>query len=146
LKLIELIEFVSEKYKVVFPIHPRTIKCAKEFELYERLVGNPQLISTEPLDYFAFQKLIKTCAFIITDSGGIQEESTFRMKPCLTIRPNTERPVTVDEGTNTLLSFDLDVLKRHIQEIEEKTYKKGRVPQLWDGKATERIMEILLNS
>ncbi len=146
LKLIELIEFVSEKYKVVFPIHPRTIKCAKEFELYERLVGNPQLISTEPLDYFAFQKLIKTCAFIITDSGGIQEESTFRKKPCLTIRPNTERPVTVDEGTNTLLSFDLDVLKSYIQEIEEKTYKKGQIPQLWDGKATERILQALLNS
>ncbi|MBL7901658.1 MAG: UDP-N-acetylglucosamine 2-epimerase (non-hydrolyzing) [Bacteroidia bacterium] len=146
LKLIELIEHVSEKYKVVFPIHPRTIKNAREFMLYERLSGNPQLICTEPLDYFAFQKLVKTCAFIITDSGGIQEESTYRRKPCLTIRPNTERPVTVDEGSNTLLSFDLKELKGHIQQIESNTYKKGRIPQLWDGKATERIMEVLANS
>lgn len=144
-KLIHLINIVSKKYKVVFPIHPRTIKNAKDFGLYEHLSNNPQLINTEPLDYFAFQKLVKECSFIITDSGGIQEESTFRQKPCLTIRPNTERPVTVDEGTNTLLTFDLEVLQKYIAQIEEGTYKKGNVPHLWDGKATERILEILGN-
>lgn len=144
-KLVELIEIVSEKYKVIFPIHPRTIKNAKEFGLHDRLIGNSQLICTEPLDYFAFQKLIKNCAFIITDSGGIQEESTYRKKPCLTIRPNTERPITVDEGTNTLLSFDLDILKHYIIQIEEGKYKKGKIPHLWDGRATERIFEILTN-
>jgi UDP-N-acetylglucosamine 2-epimerase (non-hydrolysing) len=144
-KLIDLIKLVSKKYQVVFPIHPRTIKNAKDFGLYDQLAGNPQLISTEPLDYFAFQKLVKTCAFIITDSGGIQEESTFRKKPCLTIRPNTERPVTVDEGTNTLLSFDLDLLNECIQQIEQGKYKKGTIPQFWDGKATERILEIVTN-
>lgn len=143
LKLMELIEIVSEKYKVVFPIHPRTIKNAKEFKLYDKLMGNPELICTEPLDYFAFQKLVKDCAFIITDSGGIQEESTFRQKPCLTIRPNTERPVTVDEGTNTLLSFDLEILKNLIQQIDEGKYKRGYIPHLWDGKATERILEVI---
>ena len=143
LKLMELIGIVSETYKIVFPIHPRTIKNAKEFNLYDKLMGNTQLICTEPLDYFAFQKLVKECAFIITDSGGIQEESTFRQKPCLTIRPNTERPVTVDEGTNTLLSFDLEILKNLIQQIEVGKYKRGRIPNLWDGKATERILEVI---
>ena len=129
----------------MFPIHPRTIKCAKEFELYERLLGNPQLISTEPLDYFAFQKLIKTCAFIITDSGGIQEESTFRKKPCLTIRPNTERPVTLKEhgGASVLVGNNV----QRITEEFEAALKKKRTPhrpELWDGKTAERcLMEIV---
>lgn len=142
-KLISLIEFITTNYKVIFPIHPRTIKNAKEFNLYERIISNSNLICTEPLDYFAFQKLIKECSFILTDSGGIQEESTFRQKPCLTLRPNTERPVTVDEGTNTLLPFDLDIVKKHITEIESGAYKKGSIPKRWDGKATERILKIL---
>lgn len=142
-KLISLIEFITTNYKVIFPIHPRTIKNAKEFNLYERIISNSNLICTEPLDYFAFQKLIKECSFILTDSGGIQEESTFRRKPCLTLRPNTERPVTVDEGTNTLLPFDLDIVKKHITEIESGAYKKGSIPKHWEGKATERILKIL---
>lgn len=142
-KLITLIEYITTTYKIVFPIHPRTIKNAKEFNLYERIITNKNLICTDPLDYFAFQKLIKECAFIITDSGGIQEESTFRQKPCLTLRPNTERPVTVDEGSNTLLSFDIEEVKKYITEIENGTYKKGNIPHLWDGKATERILEVI---
>jgi UDP-N-acetylglucosamine 2-epimerase (non-hydrolysing) len=142
-KLISLIEHITKNYKVIFPIHPRTIKNAKEFNLYDRIISNSNLICTDPLDYFSFQKLIKECAFILTDSGGIQEESTFRQKPCLTLRPNTERPVTVDEGTNTLLPFDLDLVKKYISEIENGTYKKGEIPQWWDGKATERILRVL---
>jgi UDP-N-acetylglucosamine 2-epimerase (non-hydrolysing) len=142
-KLISLIEHITKKYKVIFPIHPRTIKNAKEFNLHERIVSNQNLICTEPLDYFSFQKLVKNCTFILTDSGGIQEESTFRQKPCLTLRPNTERPVTVDEGTNTLLPFDLEIVKKYISEIEKGTYKKGIIPKWWDGKATERILKII---
>jgi UDP-N-acetylglucosamine 2-epimerase (non-hydrolysing) len=142
-KLISLIDYITKNYKVIFPIHPRTIKNAKEFNLYERIVSNQNLICTEPLDYFSFQKLVKNCTFILTDSGGIQEESTFRRKPCLTVRPNTERPVTIDEGTNTLLPFDLDTVKKHITEIENGTYKKGEIPKWWDGKATERILSVL---
>jgi UDP-N-acetylglucosamine 2-epimerase (non-hydrolysing) len=142
-KLIHLINFVTQKYRIVFPAHPRTLKKAAEFGLSEQLKNNSNLLLTDPLDYFSFQKLIKYCAFILTDSGGIQEESTFRQKPCLTLRPNTERPVTVDVGTNTLLGFNLDEIKKHIQSIESGTYKKGSIPDLWDGKATERILKIL---
>lgn len=142
-KLLDLVDHVTIKYKIIFPIHPRTIKNAKEFGLYERIKGNKKLICTEPLDYFAFQKLIKDCVFILTDSGGIQEESTFRKKPCLTLRPNTERPVTVDEGTNTLLDFDIEKVKHCIRMIEDGTYKNGSIPHLWDGKSTERILKIL---
>lgn len=142
-KLITLIDYITEKYKVVFPIHPRTVKNAKEFGLYDRIVANENLIFTEPMGYFSFQKLVKNCAFILTDSGGIQEESTFRQKSCLTLRPNTERPVTTDIGTNTLLPFDLDLIKEHIDEIEQGTYKSGEIPQWWDGKATDRILEAI---
>lgn len=142
-KLLELIDYLSEKYKIVFPIHPRTIKNAREFGLYGHMTKNTQLICTDPLDYFSFQKLVKESRFIVTDSGGIQEESTFLQKPCLTLRPNTERPVTVDEGTNTLVPFDLEEVKKHIVQIEEGHYKKGKVPDWWDGKATERILNII---
>lgn len=145
-KLIELIDHVSVNYKVVFAIHPRTIKNAKEFGLYDKITNNKNLICTEPLDYFSFQKLVKNCSFILTDSGGIQEESTFRQKPCLTLRPNTERPVTVTEGSNTLLSFDIEIVKSYIKTIENGTYKKGKIPELWDGKATQRILKVIAKS
>jgi UDP-N-acetylglucosamine 2-epimerase (non-hydrolysing) len=143
LKLIELIELISNNYTIVFPVHPRTIKNAKTFGLFERFSAIKNLITTEPLDYFAFQKLIKHCSFIVTDSGGIQEESTFRLKPCLTLRPNTERPVTVEIGTNTLLPFDIALVKKEIANIEEGTYKVGKIPEMWDGNSTERILNVL---
>lgn len=145
LKLNELISYLSQKYKIVFPIHPRTLKKAEEFGLKELFVNNKNLLLTDPLDYFAFQKLIISSKFILTDSGGIQEESTFVGKPCLTLRPNTERPVTVTEGTNTLVPFDLEAIKHYILQIEEGSYKKGKVPKFWDGKSTERILEFISN-
>ncbi len=145
-KLIELFENIAKKYKAVFPIHPRTVANLKKFGLYDKLMQNKNLIITEPLDYFAFQKLIKYSKFIITDSGGIQEESTFLQVPCLTLRNNTERPVTCTEGTNTLVKFDIAEISKLISEIENGTYKKGKVPALWDGHATERIFEALTSA
>ena len=144
-KLIALFETITKKYKAVFPIHPRTVNNLKKFGLYEKLINNKNLITTEPLDYFAFQKLIKYCKFIITDSGGIQEESTFLQVPCLTLRPNTERPVTCTIGTNTLVPFELTEIEKHISQIENGTYKKGQIPEMWDGHATERIFSALFS-
>jgi UDP-N-acetylglucosamine 2-epimerase (non-hydrolysing) len=145
-KVLDVCDYLARSYQIVFPIHPRTMDRVRGVGLQARLEGNKKLHCVEPLDYFSFQKLVKTCAFIVTDSGGIQEESTWRGKPCLTLRENTERPVTVDEGTNTLLPFDTDLLSRAISDIETGRYKKGKVPTLWDGKATERIMEAILNA
>lgn len=142
-KLVLLFENISEKYKIVFPIHPRTVNNLKKFGLYETLLSNINLIITEPLDYFAFQKLIKYSKFILTDSGGIQEESTFLQVPCLTLRNNTERPVTCTEGTNTLIKFEVEAINNCISQIESGSYKKGKVPELWDGKSTERILEAI---
>ncbi len=142
-KLIALILSLSKTYKIIFPVHPRTLKNIKDFNLQGKIETVSELIFTDPLDYFAFQKLVKYCQFIITDSGGIQEESTFRKKPCLTIRPNTERPITVIEGSNTLITFDLLKIEQLILEIENGTYKTGSIPKYWDGKATARILEII---
>lgn len=144
-KLAVLITEITKNYKLVFPIHPRTKKNAKQFGLNKLFDENKNLICTNPLNYFAFQKLVKHCVFILTDSGGIQEESTFLQKPCLTLRPNTERPITVDVGSNTLLPFDLAEIHKHVSSIENGSYKKGQIPPLWDGHATERILTALVN-
>jgi UDP-N-acetylglucosamine 2-epimerase (non-hydrolysing) len=142
-KLIQLIETITKKFKVVFPIHPRTVNNMEYFDLHERLKLNKNLIITDPLDYFSFQKLSKESKLIITDSGGIQEETTFLQIPCLTLRSNTERPVTVTVGSNELIPFDIKVIDKKINTIINKTYKAGKIPKFWDGKSTERIITIL---
>ncbi len=142
-KLINLIKYITKSYNLIFPIHPRTIKNLEKHELHSDIKNNNNLILTEPLDYFAFQKLVKYSLLIITDSGGIQEESTFLQIPCLTLRPNTERPVTVTVGTNELIPFDEKIIEDRIQKIEKGQGKKGAIPKMWDGKATERIVKIL---
>jgi UDP-N-acetylglucosamine 2-epimerase (non-hydrolysing) len=142
-KLLSLIEELSTRYSIVFPVHPRTVNNLKKFGLYERFRTVHALVETGPMDYFSFQKLIADCSFILTDSGGIQEESTFLGKPCITLRPNTERPSTVTIGTNTLVSFEIEKIMSLVKAIETKEYKKGSVPPLWDGHATERVLEAL---
>ncbi len=143
LHLSGLINRITKQYKVIFPIHPRTLKNMEQLGVWEAFKKNQELILTEPLDYFSFQKLIAGSRYIITDSGGIQEESTFLKIPCLTLRPNTERPVTVEIGTNTLVPFELKAIEEYILQIENGTYKQGAIPEFWDGQATNRIVKIL---
>jgi UDP-N-acetylglucosamine 2-epimerase (non-hydrolysing) len=142
-KLLDVLLEVNKKYKIIFPVHPRTTKNIEAHGLKSQFDNISGLQFTPPLDYFSFQKLIKYSSFILTDSGGIQEESTFLQVPCLTLRPNTERPVTCTVGTNTLVPFEVKEILKYISEIESGKYKKGRIPELWDGKATERIFEKL---
>lgn len=143
-KLIDIIDYITTRYDLVFPIHPRTTAKLQSFGLMDRVQTNKRLHLTEPMDYFAFQKLTADCKFVITDSGGIQEETTFRSVPCLTLRPNTERPSTITIGTNELVPFDIKVVQHKINEIINGTYKKGTVPPHWDGKSTERILEVCM--
>jgi len=142
-KLVHLIEKISGLCKVVFPIHPRSFKNLEHFGLLDKIKSNHQLICCEPMDYFAFQRLIKDAFFVLTDSGGIQEETTFRQIPCITLRENTERPVTVTMGTNTLAPFDDVIIMDLISAIHKGAYKKGKIPPMWDGKATQRILKII---
>lgn len=143
LKLLELLDFITSTYHIVFPIHPRTLNKLSNFGLLGRFSSNNKIITTEPLDYFSFQKLISNSKFILTDSGGIQEESTFVKVPCLTLRPNTERPITCTVGTNTLVPFDLNIIQELVLKIQNGTYKEGKMPELWDGNSSNRILEIL---
>ncbi len=142
LKLVlEILQNISEKIQLLFPIHPRTLARINEFGLsgsFESLSG---LHTIPPQGYFHFQKLIAACAFVFTDSGGIQEETTFLRKPCLTLRPNTERPCTVSIGTNTLLPFSTVDINMKVDEILNGNYKEGTIPPLWDGHTTERVLE-----
>jgi UDP-N-acetylglucosamine 2-epimerase (non-hydrolysing) len=128
---------VSQKTSLVFPVHPRTAKNLREFGLYDRIHAAPGIILTEPLGYKAFMNLIFGCKFVITDSGGVQEETTYLKIPCLTLRPNTERPLTVTEGTNKLSTPD-----RIEADLEELIARKSlKTPVLWDGKTAERVVQ-----
>ncbi len=138
--ILELIELSSQDTKIIFPIHPRTRAHMEKFGLADRLDQAKNLIMTEPLGYLEFIQLMSNATAILTDSGGIQEETTYLGVPCLTFRDSTERPITVTLGTNQLLS-DLDPKKTHaaLKESLAGKVKKGSIPPLWDGKAAERI-------
>lgn len=142
-RLLSVMENITRHYKLVFPIHPRTLKNLSDFGLADTFNANKNIITTPPLDYFSFQKLIAAAEFVITDSGGIQEETTFIQKPCLTLRPNTERPVTCTTGTNTLVPFDAECIAGYTAAIHKGQYKPGKIPDLWDGRSSERIIKIL---
>ena len=142
-KLISLMERISKDMKIVFPVHHRTSSFLKQYNLMEKLEHNNGVVMIPPLGYFDFQKLVKCCRFIITDSGGIQEESTFLGVPCLTLRNNTERPVTCKLGTNSLVRFETSEILTYSESILNGSYKKGNIPPLWDGHATERIFSVL---
>ena len=142
-KIIRLFSELSKKYTIVFPIHPRTRKNFEVADQVSQWLDNGNLHLLDPLGYFDFQSLVKHADLILTDSGGIQEESTYRQVPCLTLRENTERPITVELGTNTLVPFNEALILGLIEDIHEGKYKKGEIPPLWDGKATERILEAI---
>ncbi len=137
---------LAERVPVVFPVHPRTRKMVEEFKLLDRVNGAPGLRLTEPLGYLDFLKLMMHARLLLTDSGGIQEETTFLGIPCLTLRENTERPITVDIGTNELCGSTFATLMQRSQEILDGKTKKGVVPELWDGRAAERIARNLFSS
>mgnify|MGYP002636192550 FL=1 len=140
LKVLALLKHCSQHFQVIFPMHPRTKKNIDLFNLTKDFDDVKEVVYTEPLDYFTFQKLIACADGVITDSGGIQEETTFIGVPCVTLRENTERPITIDIGTNELMNFDPPgILKKLI----ELGCRKNQVPPLWDGNATQRIAEKL---
>ncbi|MGB8013321.1 MAG: UDP-N-acetylglucosamine 2-epimerase (non-hydrolyzing) [Terriglobales bacterium] len=129
---------VSQGLPVVFPAHPRTRKRIEDFGLE---AGQLRII--EPLSYLQFLGLQSRATVVITDSGGIQEETTFLGVPCLTLRENTERPVTVSMGTNILVGRDPDKLRSEVSRVLSGQAKKGTIPPLWDGHAGERIAAVL---
>ncbi len=136
--LVELSEHIS----LVFPLHLRTKQRLMEFDLYDRLIEHVLLLA--PLPYLPFLRLVMDAHFVLTDSGGIQEETTYLRKKCFTARPNTERPVTIELGSNELVDLSKeDDRHRIVMYAGQESEPVGEIPPLWDGKAGERIVRIL---
>jgi len=142
--LVETIQELSNRIQLVFSVHPRTERQLKAFGFYDQLKNNAQIILAQSFGYLDFIHLVKNAKFILTDSGGIQEESTFLGVPCLTVRENTERPITITAGTNQLLNLEKLTILKAVEDALK--YDLGKQPpsiELWDGHATERICEVI---
>lgn len=137
-RMTELLTELSHYIRIVFPVHPRTRQ-----RLTEAGISTHRLILTPPLGYLEFLRLMAESRLVLTDSGGIQEETTVLGVPCLTLRENTERPVTVEQGTNRLVGINPEAAKLAALEILSHHLPPARVPDLWDGKASSRIVDVL---
>jgi len=138
-RILSAIERIQERMPVVFPVHPRTRRNLASGVVKSKVQSSKSLVLLDPLGYIDFLRLLLSSRLILTDSGGIQEESTVLGVPCLTLRENTERPVTVSAGTNTIVGTDPEKIVHEAEEIIAGRGKEGRVPPLWDGKASSRI-------
>ncbi|MFH0776992.1 MAG: UDP-N-acetylglucosamine 2-epimerase (non-hydrolyzing) [Candidatus Eisenbacteria bacterium] len=134
---------IQRHVPVVFPVHPRTRKALASGAVKEKLKEMERFILLEPLGYIDFLRLLMSSRLVLTDSGGIQEETTVLGIPCLTLRENTERPVTVTDGTNTIVGTDSQRIVREAVAILDGKGKAGRIPPLWDGQASRRIAAVL---
>jgi UDP-N-acetylglucosamine 2-epimerase (non-hydrolysing) len=137
-ELVEVLTAVAAELRIVFAVHPRTRKRLADFGFLAAIEGNPRITATEPLSYIEFMNLVSGCTIAITDSGGVQEESTYLGIPCATLRENTERPVTVSEGSNRLVKPS--TLLSSVREVLQGKWPKGRRPEGWDGHAADRAV------
>ncbi len=143
-RVVDFLVWLSEQITVVFPVHPRTRARLDALDFWPKLKDRPGLILREPLGYRENLGLMASAKVVVTDSGGVQEETAYLQVPCLTLRENTERPVTVTEGTNTIIGLDLDRARALVREVIDGTYSKtGQAIKGWDGRAGERIAEVL---
>ena len=138
--LIEEIITNSNGLPLIFPVHPRTAKILETLN-----IGHQQLHTIEPLGYLEFNYLVENALAVITDSGGITEETTVMGVPCMTLRDNTERPETVDVGTNELIGTNPNAIKPALEKLFSGKWKKGAIPELWDGNTAKRIVSFLKN-
>ncbi|WP_300338487.1 UDP-N-acetylglucosamine 2-epimerase (non-hydrolyzing) [Accumulibacter sp.] len=136
--LLAVLREVSDGLPLVFAMHPRTRANIERFGLGE-LLRSPRIVLLPPQGYLEMLGLLASAKLVLSDSGGLQEESTALGVPCLTIRENTERPITIEQGTNTLVGADPQAIRRGVDEILSGAGKSGRIPEFWDGRAAERI-------
>jgi UDP-N-acetylglucosamine 2-epimerase (non-hydrolysing) len=141
-RLLQTIGEIGARVPVVFPVHPRTRERIGRFGL-DHLLDGQRVIALAPAGYLEMLGLMRTARVVLTDSGGIQEETTALGVPCVTLRENTERPITAEEGTNTIVGSDPSRIMTVVGEILRSGGKKGRIPDLWDGRASERIAAFL---
>lgn len=141
-QLLSTLREVSDKLPLVFALHPRTRANIERFKLND-LVATPRIVCLPPQGYLEMLGLMSKARLVLTDSGGLQEETTALGIPCLTIRENTERPITVEQGTNTMVGSDRFAILKAVDDILSGGGKRGRIPEFWDGQAAERIAEDL---
>jgi len=142
-RVLSALERIGERLPVIFPVHPRTRRRLEEFGLFERASrAAPRLRLVEPLGYLDFLRLFSGASLVLTDSGGIQEETTALSIPCLTLRDNTERPITITHGTNRLVGTDTEAITEAA--FDALDHPRESVPPLWDGQAADRILNALL--
>ncbi|MDP3331678.1 MAG: UDP-N-acetylglucosamine 2-epimerase (non-hydrolyzing) [Methylococcaceae bacterium] len=139
-RLLQVIVDISEKLPVIFPVHPRTLSRIEQTGL-STLIASGNIICLPPVGYLQILGLMKSAKMVLTDSGGLQEETTALGVPCVTLRENTERPITVEQGTNTIVGSDGNKIQACVDDILITGGKSGRIPEYWDGKAAERIVE-----
>lgn len=142
-EIYEILRAISQRIKIVYPIHPRTKKMIEIHNFLHKFKSLENLLMIDPVGYIDFIKLVREACFVLTDSGGIQEETTVLRVPCLTMRENTERPVTIQEGTNILVGRDKKKIMNAVNKIFQRKWKKSKIPRLWDGKTAERIVKVL---
>jgi len=140
-RLSGILEEIAEQTALVFPVHPRTRKKMEENHLLSAMKKSGKIFLPEPMNYIRFMNLVFHCALVITDSGGIQEETSYLGIPCLTIRENTERPITITHGTNRLCGLD-EMKRKTVDLLRDKVRKKKEI-ELWDGHTAERIVGAL---
>lgn len=142
--LLRVLKDISQTLPLVFALHPRTRGNIERFGLGD-LIKSPSMIMLPPQGYLEMLGLMADARIVLTDSGGLQEETTALGVPCLTMRENTERPITVDQGTNTMVGRDIAAIRHHAAEILAGRGKSGRIPEFWDGRTAERIASDLAN-
>jgi UDP-N-acetylglucosamine 2-epimerase (non-hydrolysing) len=143
-RILDALEEISQSLPIVFPVHPRTRKTIEEFGFRERIEGAGNLRLIDPLGYLDFLGLYSRARLVLTDSGGLQEETTVLGIPCLTLRENTERPITVEMGTNTVVGTDREkITSAAFAALNGSIIKDRRVPPLWDGHTADRILDAL---
>jgi len=142
--LLDAFAEIEKELSIVFPIHPRSRKMMHQFGLDKKASKMKNLKLLDPIGYLDFMQLMRRAKLVLTDSGGIQEETTYLGIPCLTMRENTERPVTIEIGTNILIGSDTEKVVTETKKILRGDVKNGMIPELWDGRAAERIVNILV--
>lgn len=143
--ILESLNVIQSDIPVIFPVHPRTLQNIKKFSGNNLLEKMPDLHLIDPLGYLDFLKLMSNARVVLTDSGGIQEETTILKVPCLTLRENTERPVTTVLGSNCIVGTNPDMIIGAYKKLSVGDWRKSSIPPLWDGNASERIVKILLD-
>ena len=141
-RLLTVLSDISRETLLVFPVHPRTAQCIEQAGL-RRILEQANIVTLPPLGYLEMLGLMKDARVVLTDSGGIQEETTALGVPCITLRENTERPITVDEGTNTIVGSNATQIREAYDAVIATGGKTGRIPPFWDGKAALRIAKII---